>query len=220
MRLVAVLLAIVFVGALVAIWLNGRSLSADWLSAQDTTEARVEAKWEPIFFRSIRERISEIGVPDLRTVRLRNDDFELRVWVGFGINGNDALILRHSSNQWSAVHLHGMGERPPFVTSLSNPSEPRSGWNAAWRKLTDAGLLTLPDALAVNCNTHMFDGKSYVVEINKDTSYRTYLYDNPHHASCKEAKQMLAIGDIIADEFGLKEFQSRALDKAQARHLK
>jgi hypothetical protein len=217
MRLLAILLAILFVGVLVTVWLNRRQ-SVDLRMPTPTVQSqleqgspqvRSELKWEPIFFKAIRERTSEAGLPDLRTVRLSDGDFEIRVWVGFGIHGEDGIILRHSSNQWSGVHLHGMGERPPFVVHLINLQAPRSGWHAAWQRLTHAGITTLPDALAINCNTHMFDGKSYVVEINKDSIYRPYLYDNPHRAPCREAKQILILGDIIADEFGLSEFKGR-----------
>lgn len=216
MRLVVVLLVILFVGALVTVWLRGcRSMdlrmptspAAQNQGDRSSLQTRLEARWEPIFFKAIRDRISEVGVPDLRTVQPPDDDFEIRVWVGLGIQGEDGIFLKHSSNQWSAVHVHAMGERPPFVASLSDLNEPRSGWHVAWQKLTEAGILTLPDALAINCNTHMFDGKSYVVEINKDKAYRTYLYDNPRHAKCGEAKQILTMGEIIADEFGLREFK-------------
>ena len=33
------------------------------------------------------------------------------------------------------------------------------------------------------------------------------MYDNPDHASCGEAKQMMRIGGIIADEFGVEELR-------------
>ena len=116
-------------------------------------------------------------------------------------------MLRHSSNQWSGVHLHGMAERPPFVRSVSNLETPLSGWEAAWQRLMQAGILTLPDASVAGCNTHIFDGVKYVVEINKEKMYRTYLYDNPTYSPCSEAKQMLKIGEIIAEEFNLKVFK-------------
>jgi hypothetical protein len=45
------------------------------------------------------------------------------------------------------------------------------------------------------------------IKINKDRAYRSYLYDNPQHAPCREAKQILVVGDIIAEEFGLIEFK-------------
>jgi hypothetical protein len=35
------------------------------------------------------------------------------------------------------------------------------------------------------------------------------MYDNPGYAKCEEAKQMMRIGGIISEEFGLKEFKYR-----------
>lgn len=75
-----------------------------------------------------------------------------------------------------------------------------------WRELTDSGLLTLPDAASIQCDPRGKDGTSYVVEINMNRTYRTYMYRDPQYANCNEAKQMLRIGKIITDELGLKEF--------------
>lgn len=66
----------------------------------------------------------------------------------------------------------------------------------------DAGVLSLPDAGSIGCQVGGLDGISYVVETNMDKTYRTYMYDNPQFASCKEAKQIIEIVDILADEFG------------------
>jgi hypothetical protein len=167
-----------------------------------------QAKWEPIFFKMIDERLAESGIPELRTTQITGNDFEVRVWVGFSEKGEDGIILRHSANQWSGVHLHGISRGPRVVSKVSNLAAPKSGWEAAWQKLTQAGLLTLPDAFAIGCSTQMFDGVSYVVEINKDQKYRTYLYDNPAQAKCSEAKQMLEIAGIIAEEFDLSDFKT------------
>lgn len=98
-------------------------------------------------------------------------------------------------------------QQPPFVRNVSNLDVPRSGWEAAWQRLTKAGILSLPDAQVVGCNTHIFDGTSYVVEINKEETYRTYLYDNPNYSRCSEARQMLKIGEVLAEEFDLKQFK-------------
>src|SRR5688500_3807587 len=139
----------------------------------------------------INERLAESGIPEFRTVQTTGNDFEVRVWVGFGGTGEDGIILRRSSNQWFALHIQGISKSPRLVSTVNNLAAPRSGWEAAWQKLTQAGLLTLPDALAIDCST---------LEINKDQNYRTYLYDNPSHAKCSQAKQMLEIGGIIAEE--------------------
>lgn len=53
------------------------------------------------------------------------------------------------------------------------------------------------------------DGMSYVVEVNYDNTYRTYLYDNPSYAACEQAKKMIEIGNTIAEEFGLPEMRTR-----------
>ena len=170
--------------------------------------ATPEAKWEPIFFKMINERLVESGTAELRTTQMTGNDFEVRVWVGFGGKGEDGIILRHTSNQWSGLYLHGLSRSPRVATTVRHLAAPQSGWEAAWQKLTKAGLLTLPDAAAAGCSVKIFDGVSYVVEINKDQKYRTYLYDNPSHSKCSEAKQMLEIGRIIAEEFNLSEFKT------------
>jgi hypothetical protein len=215
-KLTTGLLIFVLAGTALGVWVisrppTGNQPEKDYQRQGQTGEtvrrATPEASWEPIFFKLINEHTSESRIPGLRTVPVADNNFEIRIWVGFGINGEDGIILRHSSNQWSAVHLHGMAERPPLTRSVNNLDVPKSGWEAAWQRLTQAGILTLPDGLAAGCKTDLFDGTSYVVEINKDETYRTYLYDNPKYSRCSEAKQMVRIGEIIAEEFNLREFR-------------
>ena len=102
-----------------------------------------EARWEPIFFKMINERLAESGIAELRTSQMTGDDLEVRVWVGFGGGiGEDGIILRHSSGQWSGLYLHGISRGPRLATTVSNLAAPGSGWEVAWQKLTQAGLLT------------------------------------------------------------------------------
>jgi len=160
----------------------------------------------------IDDRLAKVNLPSLRTVLLPAGDFEVRVWIGFGINGEDCFILRHFSGQWSANHLQGMAEAPPFPNSLAPLPSPKSGWNRTWRRLIDAGILTLPDAYEVKCNAVVIEPISYVVESNKNMTYRIYSYGNPWYDNpptykrCNEAKQMILIGKIIGEEFGLERF--------------
>jgi hypothetical protein len=160
----------------------------------------------------INDRLAKVNLPSLRTVVLPDGDFEVRVWIGFGLNGEDCFILRRFSGQWSAMHLQGMAEAPPFPNSLAPLSSPKSGWNKSWQRLVDAGILTLPDAREVNCNAGVVDGISYVVESNINMVYRTYAYGNPwydkppFYKRCNEARQMILIGKIIGEEFGLEVF--------------
>jgi hypothetical protein len=77
---------------------------------------------------------------------------------------------------------------------------PKSGWEAAWKRLTDANILTLPDG-PVNCKREVLDGGGYVVETNLNRRYRTYWYGNPSLANCNEAKQIVMIERILSEEF-------------------
>ena len=156
------------------------------------------------------EFFSKVNLRNLRTVLLPDGDFEVRVWI-VSLNGKDCLILRYYSGQWSAIHLQGMAEAPPFPNSLTPLSSPKSGWKKAWQRFIDAGILTLPDAAQVKCNPGVIDGISYVVESNINMTYRAYSYGNPWYEApwykrCNEAKQMILIGKIIREEFGLELF--------------
>jgi hypothetical protein len=161
---------------------------------------------------NINERLAKANLPSLRTVLLPDGDFEVRVWIGFGVNGEDCFILSNFSGKWSAIHLQGMAEAPPFPNSLAPLPSPKSGWNRAWHRLIDAGILTLPDAMEVKCYPMVLDGIGYVVESNIYSTYRTYSYSNPWYDNpplykrCNEARQMILIGKIIGDEFGLEGF--------------
>jgi len=160
----------------------------------------------------IDDRLAKVNLPSLRTVLLPDGDFEVRVWIGFGITGENCFILRYFSGQWSAIHFKGMGASRPLPISLAPLPSPKSGWNRAWHRLIDAGILTLPDADEVKCNAWVIDGIGYVVESNMNMTYRAYSYFNPWYDDpplykrCNEAKQMILISQIIGQEFGLEHF--------------
>ncbi len=170
---------------------------------------RVPEGWGDFAFKVIDKRSNAAELPTLRNIQLPDGDLEVRIWVGFGIVGEDALILRRSAGKWSALHLHGMffgRYPPPKYQETFAVSEPRSGWEGAWQKLDNAGILTLPDAWTTQCRGGGLDGTRYIVEIDNDKTYRTYMYDNPNPAKCYGAKQIIKIGEIVAEEFGLEEF--------------
>lgn len=62
----------------------------------------------------------------------------------------------------------------------------------------DKGLLTLPDPSEINCEVGGIDGTGYVVEINHENSYRTYMYGV---GKCPEVQQMEDISEVIGLEF-------------------
>jgi len=171
------------------------------------------AFWVKIYFDGIDEKdnsginkiVANDGLNKLSETVLPENDLEIRVWVGFGKYGNDGFILRKISGNWSAIVLKRM------LCHLENKgkielSEPKSGWEAVWQKLLDAGVLTLPDSSKLKSRNYVIDGKSFVVETNYNYLYRTYEYSQPDEQKGNEAKQMVKIGQIIAEEFGLESF--------------
>lgn len=164
--------------------------------------------WEPIFFKSIDERAR---IANLKTLRafLPDNDLEVRVWHGFGLTALEGFVLKSAAGEWSAIHLDGIHPNLPRRDYEKRLQTPKSGWELCWRRLEEAGILTLPDASAIGCSAMINDGMSYVVEFNSKGTYRTYLYDNPSYAKCNEAKQMIKIGNIISEEFDIAEMSTK-----------
>jgi hypothetical protein len=158
--------------------------------------------WEPIFFRAIDERAGIAKLPSLRDLRLPKDDLETRIWIGFGLSALRGFDLKRSTGQWTGVYIQGIRPRLSRGDYQKALAAPESGWPALWQKLTDKGILTLPDARAIACEGGALDGVSYVVENNIDNTYRTYMYENPQFATCREAKQIIEIVEILHDQFG------------------
>jgi hypothetical protein len=165
--------------------------------------------WEPIFFEAINERAKLSNLKTLRAVALPDNDLEVRVWHGFGLTALEGFVLKRTAGRWSAIHLDGITRKVASAESQRNLQAPKSGWDGCWRRLQDAGILTLPDAAAIGCTAGVLDGMSYVVEYNYEGAYRTYLYDNPDYAKCDEAKRLIQIGNLISEEFVLPEMATK-----------
>jgi hypothetical protein len=154
------------------------------------------------YIQSIDSFAQENGLSKLRQTMLPNNDLEIRVQVGFGLYGVDALLLKRTAGEWRAAHYRGM------ICTLGNRGKvalaaPKSGWDAAWQRLKEAGILSLSGVK----DSGIKDGTSYIVETNLNRTYLVYAFGNPDHLKDREGKQMVAIGDVIADEFGLETFK-------------
>lgn len=193
---VAVLVACVFDGKQTA---QQRERAPADQTAQGLTLEIPEARWEPFFFKALQERTDKIGISSLRRTVLPDNDLEVRFWYEYSevISG---VIIRRSAGKWSATYLRQRYEHEPLSIQQERLGAPKSGWEAAWKRLTDASILTLPDGPA-NCKVVVLDGYGYVVETNVNRKYRTYRYGNPSLANCDEAKQIIAIESILGDEF-------------------
>ncbi len=138
---------------------------------------------------------------------------EVRVWVS--TSEIDGFIIKRSDGDWSAVTIREIDcskfsyypKNKNYKSGKINLSSPKSGWENAWRKLVETGILDLPNS---NDSSYI-DGIGYIVEINQNGKYRIYFYSNPNHQKSSEAKQMMKIGEIINDEFGLHNFKIGSL---------
>ena len=114
------------------------------------------------------------------------------------ING---VVSRRANDRWSAVGIHQLRNRWPSKVRQEVLKPPRSGWDNLWKQLLDAGLLGLPDSDQIKCSYSVLDGVGLVLETISKQKYRTYRYSNPQLAPCAEAKQVVKIEGILADEF-------------------
>lgn len=163
--------------------------------------------WEKIFFESIDERTDEAQIKSLRKTKLADDDLEIRIWKGFGLMRLEGFILKRINKNWSAIHIDTNYVSGKVVNENKQLNKPKAGWEAAWKKLLDAEILTLPDASSIDCDSGLEDGTSYVVELKKGENYRTYMYDNPDRVSeskCAEIKKVLEIIKIITQDYNFK----------------
>jgi hypothetical protein len=158
-----------------------------------------KAAWEPIYFRSIDQFSHMVNWRPLRDLALGADTFEVRVWIGFGVGPLEALSIRREGSTWSgryAIHRLWLAG-PVAVQSVT----PKSAWDQLWARLVQLDLLKLPDSSTLPRSESMVaDGVSYVVEINKDGRYRTYMYANPVHKKWPEAKRMIEIVETLRNE--------------------
>ena len=189
------------VGVMVFVMHNRRYLQLPPPSNQTVRLIIPHASWEPIFFREIKSVTSFTAQSHLREVSPGKDEHEARVWWGFGLSPLEGISLRYGAGQWSAIHVKADDYYEPTKATREELKPPKSGWNTAWQRLIDAGMLSLADASEVNCGEAGVDGVAIVVETNTDRTYRTYMYPNPSLEKCNEAKQVLKIVEILDEEF-------------------
>ena len=169
----------------------------------------VDYSWKSAMFREINERVRVAGIKGLEDARLSGSDLEVRIWHGFGLILIEGLVIKRVEGKWSALHLAGVSSTPPKHNRQTITGVPKSGWEICWQRLTNAGMLSLPDATRLGKEPVDPDVLSYVVELNIGGDYRTYHYTYPEANEHNEAKRMIEIGDIISEEFGLPQFRTQ-----------
>lgn len=158
----------------------------------------------------------EGGLQKLRDFSLPDGDFEIRFWTvanGAGRQGINGIVIKKSGEKWSAFNVDKMTFRDDITTG-NRFVYPKSDWQSLWQKLIDAGILTLPDSSELkNYNGgYILHCSENVVEINKDSIYRVYDYYCPNADEHFESKQLVKIGDILAEEFDIKEIKANPFE--------
>jgi hypothetical protein len=158
-----------------------------------------KAAWEPIFFESINQLVTKAGWKSLREVPLPSESLEVRIWIGFGLSPLQGYSLRKDGSRWAG---HYVIDSPQETNSVTvRDITPKNGWDKLWNRLVELDLLTLPDSSTLRGEEMILDGVGYVVEINRDGRYRTYMYGNPKHQKWPEAKKIISIIETLHDEF-------------------
>jgi hypothetical protein len=155
------------------------------------------AGWEQSFFPSIEARAAQAKLDDLKLTHLDGNDFEIRIWEGFGVSRLSGYVIKRKGTEWSALLLLGVDSSEPVQTIAVMP---KSGWDPFWQHLTQSGILTLPDSSTLPDYGVGVDATSCVVETNMNLTYRTYMYSNPEHRKSREARQMVEIIRILDEE--------------------
>ena len=156
------------------------------------------AGWEPIFFGEINRLTAQAGWTPLRDAALPPESLEVRIWMGFGLTPLEGFSIRRDGATWTG-HFAVEGSGPTNLAKVRGVT-PKSGWEKLWNEVTNLGLLTLPDSSTLPDEELVLDGESYVVEINQNNQYRTYMYGNPQEQKWPQAKQIIRIVDILSDE--------------------
>jgi len=146
--------------------------------------------------------LDRFELPPLKSALRGKDDLEVRIWEFSEFT--QAIVITRVDGTWAGQcggKFKPLSDDPEKM--VDDLSAPLSGWEDMWTKLTEQGLLTLPDdtQLEPSAATGVRDGTSFVVELNVDGRYRTYHYLNPAWNPTPEAKKMIAIYELLKAEF-------------------
>ena len=150
--------------------------------------------WEPIFFESINRVAKNAELPNLRTTPVNREDFECRVWEGFGISPLHGYVLRRTNGTWSAIELEDQHSR------VLKPSKSHV-WARLWEELLNAGIRSIRDESKMKHNEGVMDGICYVVEILENSKYQTFMVDNPQIIKSSDGARMLKVMKILHRHF-------------------
>ena len=146
----------------------------------------------------------KVALSTLRTSKLFNDDdFEIRIWVGFDLEPIRALIIEKRKAKWHAFYLKvkdkESGQRKRIVSV-----KPHGGWEKLWKSFQEYEIETLRSEFEIE-NVDPYEDSGYVfVEVLNRAGYRYYGYLPPCNPTNSETKKLANILKVIRNEFGIK----------------
>jgi hypothetical protein len=161
----------------------------------DVPETIAESRgWYP-WYTWIDPITKSINEPPLRSVKLKPQDLEVRLWVDNELGNRRGYILRRRADEWTGLTVitNNLDSSHARFTYRSAPmATPPNGFDDLWHQLLEHQVLTLG-----HCNETREVEDFYVFEIRKGDAYRTYYYSDPAHSQCGGANDVLAIDQLL-----------------------
>jgi hypothetical protein len=149
----------------------------------------------------------------LDTIQQGFNGLQIRIWLSHWLAIKKHLvILKYTNKKWSgqlvtmtyayndSLHEHYISKKD-FKEII-----PQGGWAKFGQMLNHKKILDLPDMNQLPGYESGEDGMEYVFEISTPNKYRMYHYWEPSSYKNKywQAKNVLAIGSLLNDEFNIQ----------------
>ena len=159
----------------------------------------------------VQETLREFGLSDLRTVRFRKDQTEVRIWkmMMLGHPRPWLTVLKRTGHSSSGRHIVCRWNAPipePKILIKTADLKPSTSWEAFWKTMDEHGLLTVqgdPEKVDIH------DGTQYLVEVNVSGQYRAYFTNNPHTQESPHAQKLAAMFDAMRTSLGIDAFEKQ-----------
>lgn len=142
------------------------------------------------------------------------DSLQIRIWYEYSlVLYRDLVIIKCTNDVWTARHYHmklkwDPNDNPVTFTSVKiEDVAPKSGWPQFINKLSELGIMTLPNMDDISNLQHGYeDGVTYNIEVATKKQYRFYGYYLPQEFANKfwQAKSMTEILSLISSELNIK----------------
>jgi hypothetical protein len=165
-----------------------------------------DSGWVKIYYEAIDELTKRMGLAPLRSIQIKSDDLEIRIWSGFGGSGITGEAIKRTNDKWSSISMviPSGGESvdgQPVEQKLKTAPD-SIDWPVVWEKLERAGINEIRDDSEIQRCSRTLDGISYVVEIARSDFYRTYHVANPRLDRSEDGDRFLNILSILAKATG------------------